>query len=473
MKNPRIIVIGTGIGGSGAAALLAKAGADVMVFENSGRIGGKTGAIDKDGFNVEVGAHISPRSHKGPLGDLARAAGFPLEFYSRYPILTFFYDGKKKLIGPNLGSPMNLLRFALLFKPRGSYLGLLRFFLKMRSFKSEEDVKPLLGVPALTFIREYIKEPNLLSFMQFVAGMMFTLAPENSSAAYFLWCFARWFEAGASGYPVGGYGIIPRSCMDICEAHGGTVHLSEGVKRIVVENGKVTGVETSQGFYPADVVVSNAGIARTIELAGREHFPDTDGKNPDKLADSEGNIILQYGLDGYKPLETPTCIYMQKDASISRLIKKMRNNEDIEDAIGVFFASPTVADPSLAPPGKHVLLAVTFAPADMLDHERNQRYLDALEKKTFEVFPGMEKHILWKRAREVGYFAGQAGKRISGTVGMAQSWENDFVDRSPRQPVEGLYVAGTDTGGINIGTEAAAVSALVTARMVLEDHPVK
>ena len=55
---PRAVVIGSGIGGSAAACLLAHAGIPTTLVEKNRRIGGSCSGYDKQGFHVDIGTHI-------------------------------------------------------------------------------------------------------------------------------------------------------------------------------------------------------------------------------------------------------------------------------------------------------------------------------------------------------------------------------------------------------------------------------
>lgn len=52
------IVIGTGFGGMTAAALLSKAGYDVLTLEAANEFGGCASKFDRDGFRFSAGATV-------------------------------------------------------------------------------------------------------------------------------------------------------------------------------------------------------------------------------------------------------------------------------------------------------------------------------------------------------------------------------------------------------------------------------
>ena len=72
---------------------------------------------------------------------------------------------------------------------------------------------------------------------------------------------------------MGGCGEIPASFLRAVQRRKVDIHLGCEVKSIEMEGGQVRGVTTQQGdFIPADLVVPNAGLKRTVAMAGREHL---------------------------------------------------------------------------------------------------------------------------------------------------------------------------------------------------------
>ncbi len=65
----------------------------------------------------------------------------------------------------------------------------------------------------------------------------------------------------------------------------------------MVKRGKVTGVECTNGeTFNADIVISNAGIKRTVELAGAKSFPEEYVEYVKGLKYSYSYITKKYGL---------------------------------------------------------------------------------------------------------------------------------------------------------------------------------
>ena len=83
------------------------------------------------------------------------------------------------------------------------------------------------------------------------------------------------------------------------------------------------------------------------------------------------------------------------------------------------------------------------------------------EKKLNELFPGFSSHVLWRSKRSIQFFESISGRENGNAIGAAQNYyQSGGVRSSVITPVEGLFVVGADTGGVGIGTELAAQSAL-------------
>jgi prolycopene isomerase len=229
-----------------------------------------------------------------------------------------------------------------------------------------------------------------------------------------------------------------------------------------VEDGRAVGVETQEDFYPARVVVSNAGIRKTIELAGKESFDEAYLRWAMSLKDSAGVVTIKYALD-CRPEELPITIHYDSESDFSKSLAGMQRGI-MPDDLPLYIPCPTIADPDLAPKGKHLLLVGTIVPASLEAKDLAEKVLDRVEAKMKIIFPGLYDHILWKHRTNLDYIDAMGGRGGGEAIGLAQRF--DQVGKSKpaaRMPVEGLYLVGCDAGGRGIGTEQAADSALKVA----------
>lgn len=448
------------------AALLADKGFAVTVFERNDFVGGKAANLEKDGFVCEAGIHVSVRGSNGPLGEVARRVGVDLKYVEPDPLMRIQTPSRTYRIPKRILGPKGLMNLALVagVKP-WNIPGVIRLFMQILRVKEERDAVPYDSVSLQDFMLRYTADEGVHRLVNLFSGWFFLLPKEEASAGEFLWSFASMVRSGSIGYPMGGYGQIPKSYLRACEQKGGKVCLKEGVRSIRVERGKATGVVTEKGIFDADIVVSNAGIKKTIELAGKELFPAPYLARAEKLRDSLGGVSIRYALD-QRPLDIPIILYLPEGFDFSRNVE-MWSRGEVQDELPIFLLCPTLFDPSLAPPGKHILLIGTGVPADLSASDLAEEVLDRIEQKTFKLLPGIEKHIIWKHRTNLASVSAMCGRGGGEIIGLAQSYDQVGKNKpDPHTPVEGLYLVGNDAGGRGVGTEEAADSALKVANLI-------
>ncbi|MHB8896673.1 MAG: phytoene desaturase family protein [Candidatus Geothermincolia bacterium] len=468
MADKNAIVIGTGVGGAGVAALLAGGAFKVTVFERNEFPGGKTAMYEREGCRVDANVHTSPRGACGPIGQLARKLDADLELRDLGP-WRLTVGSRSTRLPLAFTRPLALAKIALVVRPNPlSMLGAFRLFRKVLGIKTMDDLIPYYGKPVSGFIDGFTRDQRLLTFFNVIGGMMFVIPSTEASTAEFLWALSWWARDAAVAYPRGGYGRVPSSFIEVCERRGGTVRLSEPVRRIVAEEGRVTGVETDQGFYPADVVISNAGMKKTVELAGPDHFEAAYVERVGGLRDSLGAVTYKCALD-CQPMETALMLYVPDGWTYEDYWAAIDDGRVPAD-VPLYILQPTVIDPDLAPAGQHLLLACAPVPASLEYSDLARAVADVVVDRLGKLFPGMRDHLLWEHKTDLEYIAKLGGRGAGEAIGLAQSYDQDGPNKpDPRTPIEGLYVVGVDAGGMGIGTERAADSAMKVFDIVVED----
>jgi phytoene dehydrogenase-like protein len=468
-----IVVIGTGVGGLGCAALLARAGHSVQAFERNSFIGGRCSASVHEGIVMENFAHIFPVSSKGALGRIAREVGEPVEFLRHDPA-AIIYDVQRGRLRtypqPQDIRPLKAqVRMAMNLgvKWYGAMGGGL-FFMKLMnagdSFIAAHD-----GMLLSDFVSHYTGDPQVHRFINTFCFMMFTISYTRASAGEFIYCFREMFKAAEIGYPRGGSGAITEAYRRGLEKFGGQVHLGRGVQRILTEGGRVTGVLTSDGEVPADVVVSNAGIDLTVELAGDEAVGREYADKARRMQYSGSGVVAKFLLDR-QLLDMPAIIYMP-DAGPDTMFAFLEEGGLPDDMMMMVLVVDRM-DPSSIPDGKQLIIAATPGPPIPGD-PRATELIDRLEERFYALVPGMKDHVIWKAAVRPEHISAATGRRrIGDSVGIAQTPGQVGMNKpSPVTPVEGLYLVGMDAGARGIGTWQAAASAELVAELVKERHP--
>lgn len=466
----KVVVIGSGIGGIGLAALLKKGGDfDVTVLERNSFIGGKAAAYERDGFKCDMGVHYCALGDHGPLKELARLIGTDITFIQKNPFMRFHYGDQVYNFSPSFNSLLSMIRMSRMTEYKFREIpGGMKLFRIIRSIKGEKEAEPYDDITLRDFLSQYITNERMMIFLEIFCAMLLVISAGEASAGEFLYCFGGMANAGGLSYPKGAFMAIPAAYRDVFVANGGKVLLKEPVTAICAENGRVTGVKTKDRFFEADIVVSNAGIQKTVELAGEKNFPADYVSRVKKLRNSGGAVTLKYALDKV-PYDIPLYMYTPIVNSIGENIERMERGELPADDPSMFMPITTSSDPELAPPGKHILIAGSWMPAGLAHKDLGDKILDRMEKKISQIFPGIDKHVLWKHRTNLDYVNQMGGRGSGEVIGLAQSCDQVGKNKPKVQtPIEGLWLVGCDAGGRGVGTEQAAHSAINVSRMIIE-----
>jgi phytoene dehydrogenase-like protein len=163
------------------------------------------------------------------------------------------------------------------------------------------------------------------------------------------------------GHPVGGSGGLTQALRRRLESDGGRVVLGDGAARLLVEGGRVTGIETTSGRrLLAPAVVAACHVLATRDLAG-EHAPPALATADPPLGNGFGLVVraLTDALPAYPGV--PAAL------SASGLQLLCTDRADLAAAHGDWGAgrlprtpvplamSFSATDETLAPPGQHVV----------------------------------------------------------------------------------------------------------------------
>jgi all-trans-retinol 13,14-reductase len=280
------IVIGSGIGGLAAAALLAKHGGKrVLVLERHYTAGGYTHVFRRPGYEWDVGLHYIGQVHE-PESDARRIFDDITDGRLAWAPLPDVYD--RIIIGDRA---FNLVAGADRFRetlqghfPREAraierYLrtveacvgaGRLFFMEKVIPVPVARIIGPLMRARFLRYAgrttREILQgltsDPLLIAVLTGQYGD-YGLPPAESSFAMHAAVVAHYLEGAA--YPVGGAGQIAHTVIPVIQAAGGAVLVGADVQEILVEGKRVAGVRMADGQeLRARVVISDTGVANTL-----------------------------------------------------------------------------------------------------------------------------------------------------------------------------------------------------------------
>jgi phytoene dehydrogenase-like protein len=492
----KVVVIGSGVGGAGVAALLQARGHQVTLLERNEFYGGKCWTFPRDGFLVDTGVHMFSMGPQGQHGDLNRLIDGDLEWMIANPSEHLLFQGKYTMnlyqnpIHPrsaldNAGAGLRITagRLAALRGGKASKELDREIYRASKRNSPLETIRALARIARLdpSFMAE-LDEITLQEFMhritdeemplQGMAGLsiLLTVVPyEQVSAGEFLWCVSKFLHKRTLGVPRGGSREIPGAFLRAFARDGGELRLGCEVKRIVVRDGKVRGVEIAGGEeINADLVISNSGIKRTMDMAGEEHFPGEYVSYVKGLRYSYSFITTKFGLDrAVVDIPAPS-FFNIPNVDPDHMFDYIDQGGVPEDPF-LFTTMPSSWDDNAAPPGKQLIIMGVPGPIEVNDANVAQceRILDRGEQRLFEIFPQIEKHIEWKMRTHIAHTAAITGKPTGECIGLAQCVGQTGIHKpSPWTPVEGLWLVGADAGARGVGTEQAAGSAMYVSGLV-------
>jgi protoporphyrinogen oxidase len=247
----RVVVIGAGAMGLAAAYRATKDGHEVDLIEAAPEAGGMAGHFDFDGISIERFYHFVCRSDH-PTFTLLQELGLADKLRWRFTTMGFFNANK---LHP-WGDPISLLRLSSLGIVDKLRYGLFAFVCVRRN-----NWPALENESARDWIVRWCGASIYERLWKPLFDHKFYEYADNISAA---WIWTRIRRIGRSrksifqeelGYIDGGTMTLVNALVDGIRSNGGGVHLGNPVQQITTHNGRVTGVQTSKGYYPADAVI--------------------------------------------------------------------------------------------------------------------------------------------------------------------------------------------------------------------------
>jgi phytoene desaturase len=480
----RVAVIGAGVGGLACAARLAARGHEVAVFEQAGRVGGKLGLIEQDGYTFDTGPSVltwpSLVSDVLALADTPESAAIefvPLEPQTRYYYpdgVTFDAHGDPdrmrrsfdRALGLGTGAAWTQLmqraermwdaiEQPVLSEPVPDLSGMANRAARISDMKAIAPHRTLRGIA-----REYLHHPHQQQYLERFA----TYTGSDPRKAPAVQATIPWLEQHRGvWYVPGGLYRIADALRSVVEALGGTVHTDAKVDTIAATDEHVTGVTLSDGTrYAADVVVSN--IEPRVAYHLLEHPSASKWRAfAERPEPSLSGFVLLLGLEGRTPdLTHHTVLFCADyDAEFDQIFGP--SPQPVTDPT-IYISAPD--DPALTPDGGEAWFVLVNAarqgPVDWDAGDTSQRYadhlLDLLAKRGFDV-----RHRIRTQARispaDLQRRTGAAGGAIYGSS--SNGWRAAFLRPANKTPLDGLYLVGGSShpgGGIPLVLKSAEIT---------------
>ena len=402
-KGQRIAVLGAGPMGLAVAYQLARDGHTPVLFEADDRIGGMTAAFDFDGLSIERYYHfhaISDQAFFTVLDEL----GLSSKMHWVATRMGYWYQNQLQ----EWGNPVALLKF------KG--LGLVaKFRYGLHAFLStkRDDYKPLDNVNAVQWIKNAVGKEAYEVLWRRLFEYKFYDFTNNLSAA---WIWSRIRRIGRSryslfkeklGYLDGGSDTLLQGMRADIEKHGGVLNLKSPVSKVIIDAGKVRGIEVDGQFEAFDKVISTVPLPYVPRL-----MPDL----PDAI------------LQQFRALNNVAvvCVIVKLRQRLTENFWLNTNDPEM-DIPGIVEYS------NLRPLAEHVVYVPFYMPGEHPKYaEPDQAFLDKVKRYFKKINPALQ---------DADFLAMHASRyRYAQPI-----CEPGFLSRLPpaQLPVQGLWVADT------------------------------
>jgi phytoene dehydrogenase-like protein len=519
------VIVGAGHNGLVTAAYLARAGRRVLVLERRHVVGGACVTEEVfPGFKVSTAAYVNSLFRKEIVRDLGLTDhGFHV--LARDPSsFTPFPDGRSLLMGPDAERTRKeiakfshrdaeryphyeamLERVADVIEPtltmtppdvlRPRLGDLRKLFTLGRAFRklgpaAGEAVEILTGA-ARTVLDRWFESEELKATLATDAIIGAMASPSMPGTAYVLFHHVMGEtdgKRGVWGYVRGGMGGLTQALAASARAFGADIQCEAEVARILVRDGRVAGVALANGDeFTAPVVASNADARVTFtRLLDRRELPADFMAAVDRISYDSASLKINVALSELPsfsavPGTAPGphhrgTIHIAPDQDyIERAYDEAKYGRPSSRPV-LECTIPSVVDPTVAPPGKHLMsMFVQYAPYALREatwDQRREAFADRCFDLLDEYAPNFKRAVI---ARQVltpldleRVFGLTGGNIFQGAMTPSQLFSFRPVPgyASYRMPVRGLYLCGAAAhpGGGVMGTPGLNAARAILGR---------
>lgn len=483
MKNKYdVIIIGAGIGGLAAAAILARNGKKVLVLEKNPVAGGYAVNFRRKEFIFEASLHmINGCSENGLMYGILKRYGIlsRIELIKpKYLYRSIYPDIDIKVPQCNIAEYVDILSqyfpkekkgITRLFKEmQGLHRDVERFMYSRVSFGFERLYFPfkyyyLFQYSNKTYkfvLDKFLKEARLKTIISQL-WPYFGLPPSMLSSSYYIYPTLDYLYNG--GYYIkGGSQSLTNALLETIKENDGEIMYMRKVNKVILENNLAKGVKTDKDeqFF-ADAFISNIDARTTFfTLIGEENLPKQFSHNILNLQPSISIFQVYLGLNkelkdiGVSEYE----IFYNPNYDINRQFEASLDKINVKEA---FFALAlySLIDPSVAMSGKSVIGITVLSGYDYWAGLSRERYLeekrrvaDELVKQAEKIIPNLSPYIEYMETATPLTMERYTGNYKGAVYGWSQIISQSGINRQTKEtPIHNLYLASAWTrigGGI-------------------------
>ena len=222
-------------------------------------------------------------------------------------------------------------------------------------------------------IEERFEDSHVKAFLGWMAFQ--TVQPINRKNTGFLaFSLVSGRQTHSWTLPRGGSIRLPLALQRFIEERGGKIVLSSYVTKVLTENGRAVGFETTDGrrFYGKKACVSSIHIKQLINMVEPNLVPEDFERSVKNWRVGVTLFVTHYALSEAPKYRSENSGHIisgtggaaESIENLSRVCTLTEQGELEFDTPPLLLVCPTVADPSRAPPGKHTYKVISFVTAE-------------------------------------------------------------------------------------------------------------
>lgn len=408
------IVIGSGFGGIASALRLRAKGYEVKVIDRSPMLGGRAQVFTRNGFKHDAGPTVITAPFL--LQELFTLYQEKLEDHIKLIPLTpwyrFYFSDKTTFdYGGSLEQTLSAIE-KIEPKDKAGYLKLLSHskkifdiaFSQLSSISFHRFFLMVSLIPKLIVLRSYesvwdcvsrhLISPKLRQAFS-IQPLLVGGNPFSTTSIYGLIHYLE--RAYGVFFAMGGTSAIVNALKNLMERNKIEIFLNTTVKKIIIDDGKATGLVLDDGTkINADIIVSNADAAYLYQNMIDSDRVAVSSKLKLKLAHySMGLFVIYFGTTKQYPEVVHHTIWLGK--TYKELLNNIFDKKILSDDFSLYIHRPTATDASFAPTGCdsfYVLCPVPNLKANIdwsIEGETlKNKIIEALDQS---ILPDLKKHI--------------------------------------------------------------------------------
>lgn len=485
----QVIIIGGGFSSLSSACYLAQAGYEVTLLEKNKQLGGRAQQLKRDGFTFDMGPtfYWMPDVFESFFSDFNTSVSNSYQLKKLNPAYQVYFQNKETLsIADNLESIKSTFESV----EKGSAQQLQKFIdnaesnyniaIKDLVYQPGENIFEIINLETAkklglfftsikTQVAQHIQNKNLQKIMEFPV-LFLGATPENTPAFYNFMNYAD-FALG-TWHPIGGMYKVVEAMHNLATGLGVKVITDCEVKKITTEKNSVTGVETKDGKFDADIILSGADYHFTETLLPEKFRAYSENYWENKTF-APSALLFYVGFD--KKLKNVSHHTLFFDTDFQLHSKSIYTDKTWPDE-PLFYASfPSITDATSAPDGKEAGIFLIPIAVDLEDTpEIRAHYFETIIQRLEEVTEQpIKQHVIFKESFCVNDFKSDYNSYKGNAYGLANTLLQTHLLRPKlkSKKLKNLYFTGQLTVP-GPGVPPSIISGKIVSNLIKKYHEI-